>query len=704
MTMDPSTSTPSHPPPHRRHFPNLQTSRAPHILVTETTEAQSATEEEIAPFYIELESLSEGQLDHLREVGLLPPLLPPSSYNGGGGGGGGGLGNNRGAARGKAAKLLGLDEEEEDGPKIELLDEDEIERASSPLHASNEDEDDGSGDGDRDGHDGNANGPFDPYAVRLLRTAHTNYLSNALSNPLPRGFVSLDASHPWMIYWCLHSLDLLGVFDFDDADGTNNGSNTNKTTNNARGLGGGGLGGLGGLGGAALRDLELMQKGQLLERIVSTLEHCWTDSKLEFTSEELASDARLMQLYEEQNPSKPFSSSAAAVAAAAITITGGGFGGGPQQMPHCATTYAAVLSLCIVASVGSTKDNGQHHPYRNAGKLAMELLTRRRLQLYAFFLTLREEQQSMMGLGGKERNNADGRTAFRMQHDGEIDVRASYCILAPCYLLGLLDNDSDNEKSNDGSSNNYTNPLLSPSISRHIASCQTFEGGFGAEPHNEAHGGYTFCALAALRILNSVSSIDVRALEGWLARRQMGYEGGFCGRTNKLVDGCYSFWQGGAVAVLDGWLYQEDNEDNNNSDNSSDEDKGQDGSREKNELSFDEIMLQRYILLCAQDVNGGLRDKPSKPKDFYHSCYNLSGLSVSQHALRSWPPSSKSNSIGDNDGSDNDDGVTTNSKEADNKKFNNLFGDASVNIVGRTDPVINIRVERVKFMTSQQWT
>ena len=48
-------------------------------------------------------------------------------------------------------------------------------------------------------------------------------------------------------------------------------------------------------------------------------------------------------------------------------------------------------------------------------------------------------------------------------------------------------------------------------------------------------------------------------------------------------------------------------------------------------LLFDKPMLQRYILLCAQDVNGGLRDKPSKPRDFYHSCYNLSGLAMTQH-------------------------------------------------------------------------
>ena len=30
-------------------------------------------------------------------------------------------------------------------------------------------------------------------------------------------------------------------------------------------------------------------------------------------------------------------------------------------------------------------------------------------------------------------------------------------------------------------------------------------------------------------------------------------------------------------------------------------------------------------------MNGGLRDKPSKGRDFYHSCYCLSGLSVAQH-------------------------------------------------------------------------
>lgn len=36
----------------------------------------------------------------------------------------------------------------------------------------------------------------------------------------------------------------------------------------------------------------------------------------------------------------------------------------------------------------------------------------------------------------------------------------------------------------------------------------------------------------------------------WTINRQMRFEGGFQGRTNKLVDGCYSFWQGGAFPII----------------------------------------------------------------------------------------------------------------------------------------------------------
>nr|GFD58394.1 protein farnesyltransferase subunit beta [Tanacetum cinerariifolium] len=41
--------------------------------------------------------------------------------------------------------------------------------------------------------------------------------------------------------------------------------------------------------------------------------------------------------------------------------------------------------------------------------------------------------------------------------------------------------------------------------------------------------------------------------------------------------------------------------------------------------------LGRYILAAAQDKKGGLRDKPGKRSDAYHTCYNLAGLSAAQH-------------------------------------------------------------------------
>jgi hypothetical protein len=41
--------------------------------------------------------------------------------------------------------------------------------------------------------------------------------------------------------------------------------------------------------------------------------------------------------------------------------------------------------------------------------------------------------------------------------------------------------------------------------------------------------------------------------------------------------------------------------------------------------------LARYALCCCQAPRGGLRDKPGKPPDAYHSCYVLAGLAGAQH-------------------------------------------------------------------------
>jgi len=47
---------------------------------------------------------------------------------------------------------------------------------------------------------------------------------------------------------------------------------------------------------------------------------------------------------------------------------------------------------------------------------------------------------------------------------------------------------------------------------------------------------------------------------------------------------------------------------------------------------YDQLGLQKYVLICAQSEHGGLRDKPKKGSDYYHTCYALSGLAGAQHS------------------------------------------------------------------------
>ena len=44
------------------------------------------------------------------------------------------------------------------------------------------------------------------------------------------------------------------------------------------------------------------------------------------------------------------------------------------------------------------------------------------------------------------------------------------------------------------------------------------------------------------------------------------------------------------------------------------------------------MLTHSFLRACMQDPRGGLVDKPGKSRDFYHTCYALSGLSVAQHS------------------------------------------------------------------------
>ncbi|KRZ20430.1 Protein farnesyltransferase subunit beta, partial [Trichinella pseudospiralis] len=235
----------------------------------------------------------------------------------------------------------------------------------------------------------------------------------------------------------------------------------------------------------------------------------------------------------------------------------GGFGGGPGQMPHLATTYAAVMALCIV---------GTEEAYQAIDRPAL-----------LSFLTLMKQP--------------DG--SFSMHEDGEIDIRGAYCAAAVARITNIY-----NEK-------------LFDKTAEWMIGCQTYEGGFSASPGCEAHGGYTFCGIAGLTLLGREKLCHAPSVKKWLASRQMQFEGGFNGRTNKLVDGCYSFWQAASFQIVNQF------------------EKATGSSTSK--FTFDRRALQNYILLCCQHPYGGLIDKPGKNRDYYHTCYTLSGLSIAQH-------------------------------------------------------------------------
>merc|ERR1712217_409248 len=137
----------------------------------------------------------------------------------------------------------------------------------------------------------------------------------------------------------------------------------------------------------------------------------------------------------------------------------------------------------------------------------------------------------------------------------------------------------------------------------------------------EAHGGYSYCGLAALCIIGKADALDLHAFLNWASHRQMAAEGGFQGRTNKLVDSCYSFWQGAIFPLLHEAFRQS----------------GASVALPDSHCWFTPKPLQTYVFLACQHNSGGLKDKPGKSADFYHTCYSLSGVAACQYDLDGTP-------------------------------------------------------------------
>jgi protein farnesyltransferase subunit beta len=285
-----------------------------------------------------------------------------------------------------------------------------------------------------------------------------------------------------------------------------------------------------------------------------------------------------------------------------------GFAGGPQhQIPHLAASYAAVSALSILQQPE-----------------AFDAIDRPAVQRW--LVSLRA---------------ADG--GFRMHRGGEVDIRASYCAAVVARLLHL-----------------DVTEVFPPHARRYLAECQTYEGGFGSclDGGGEAHGGYTQCAVAAALLTNASGHMDVANLRRFCAMRQLEFEGGFCGRTNKLVDSCYSFWIGSAAVM--GQVAEAAAKVNEGGEPLSvfelllldfaqllnaetmeidaaqlpQNDPYVERTAHDGQLQFDQRELAYYVLQCCQQpLGGGLQDKPSASVDFYHTCYSLSGLSLASNNL-----------------------------------------------------------------------
>lgn len=80
--------------------------------------------------------------------------------------------------------------------------------------------------------------------------------------------------------------------------------------------------------------------------------------------------------------------------------------------------------------------------------------------------------------------NKNRKGSFLMHKEGEVDLRAVYIVITIGSILNLL-----------------TEELIE-GVGEYITDCQTYEGGIGSDINREAHGGYTYCGVAALAIIN----------------------------------------------------------------------------------------------------------------------------------------------------------------------------------------------------------
>lgn len=163
----------------------------------------------------------------------------------------------------------------------------------------------------------------------------------------------------------------------------------------------------------------------------------------------------------------------------------------------------------------------------------------------------------------------------------ESDLRFVYCACVVAFIL------------NDWSGINKD------SCTNFILQCRTYEYAFGQVPGAEAHGGSTFCAIAALSLMNRLTALDNQdKLVYWCLQRQ---NEGFNGRPCKADDSCYSWWIVATLKLLN----------------------------KEYLINFREN--ENFLHATESKVTGGFSKLPDSNADPLHSYLSLAGLSLLKH-------------------------------------------------------------------------
>eukprot|EP00347_Sterkiella_histriomuscorum_P006994 403350653 len=258
----------------------------------------------------------------------------------------------------------------------------------------------------------------------------------------------------------------------------------------------------------------------------------------------------------------------------------GGFGGAPGHSSNLIASYAAVLTLVNI---------GTHEAFDliNVSGMKDFLISMKNKILLNNQSEKSNQKQSLQKMVTAPQNS------YQVHENGENDLRGIYCAMVIAKILNILDQD------------------LIEGVGDLIARHQTYEGGLANVQYGEAQGAYAFCGLASLILINETHKLNLDRLIEWLSSRQMIEEGGFNGRINKVVDSCYGFWIGTCFELFDIAMKGQGNLDG--------------------QWLYNIEAAQGYVKICCQNEKGGVKDKPDKNPDIYHSFYSVSGLSSSQY-------------------------------------------------------------------------